>query len=77
MLSLAVDAKDSITMAINYPNGQPQQKDPTGEHELKYNQLFKTDFLPTCPASYSRQVWFRPEGLSCFNNIKTVARKRS
>jgi len=35
MLSLAVDAKDSITMTISYPNGQPQQRGPTAEHELK------------------------------------------
>lgn len=39
MLSLAVDAKDSITMAISYPNGQPQQKDLTGEHELKIQPI--------------------------------------
>lgn len=39
MLSLAVDAKDSITMAISYPNGQPQQRDPTAEYGLKIQPI--------------------------------------
>lgn len=50
MLSLAVDAKDSITMAISYPNGQPQQKDPTGEHELKIQPIVQNRLPSPLPS---------------------------
>lgn len=75
MLSLAVDARDSITMAITYPKGQTQQRDPTAEHELKIQPIVQNKLI--YPVSYSRQVSFMPERLSCFNKIKKVARKIS
>lgn len=36
-----MDAKDSTATAISHPRGQPQQREPTAESELKYSQLFK------------------------------------
>lgn len=39
MLSLAVNAKDSITKTKSYQRGQPQQRDPTAEYELKIQPI--------------------------------------
>lgn len=74
MLSLAVNAKDSITKTKSYQRGQPQQRDPTAEHKNTTNSSKQS--LPFAE-SYSRQVRFMPEGLGCFNKTRTVARRSS
>lgn len=45
MLSLSVNAKDSITKAKSCQRGQPQQRDPTAEHELKIQPILQNSLF--------------------------------
>lgn len=53
--------------------GSHKKRDPTADH--KNTTSSSKQSLPFAQ-SYSRQVWFMPEGLGCFNKIATGARKR-
>lgn len=72
MLSLAVNAKDSITKAKSYQHEQPQKRSNC-RTQIKNTTKSSKQSLPFAQ-SYLRQVWFMPEGLGFFNKIRTGGR---